>query len=174
MDKVLKFLEVLGIISAIAVGGYQSYMTRQSTNADIIGQSPYVVINTTSDNATKSFGIYVKNSGAGVAIIKSIKINDEVNQNLTLKKWGEILKSVGMTEEEINCFAYSSPKVGLPLTSNNGIGLVYVKSNLTENFNCTNDQLLAKLEKNLHVEITYSSRLPDSSTESAIRAKLWE
>ena len=79
-----------------------------------------------------------------------------------------------MTEEEINCFAYSSPKVGLPLTSNNGIGLVYVKSNLTENFNCTNDQLLAKLEKNLHVEITYSSRLPNSSTESAIRAKLWE
>lgn len=65
MDKILKFLEVLGIISAIAVGGYQSYMTRQSTNADIIGQSPYVVINTTSDNATKSFGIYVKIQGLG-------------------------------------------------------------------------------------------------------------
>lgn len=174
-EKVIKFIEVSGIICAILFGGFQTYLTRQSTDADIIGQSPYVVINTMSDNATKLFGIYVKNSGPGVAIIQSIKVENEENPNLTTEKWRNILRSVGMTEEEINCFAYSKPKVGLPLTSSGGnTGLVYVKSDSTENSNCTNNQLLAKLENKLHIEITYNSRIPNSSTESAIRAKLWE
>ena len=197
-NKVFKIIESIVLIVTLLVLTYQTIVmsdsweeskkqaivmkdsweeSKKQAEAAIASQSPVLITDTQLNSAAKEYGIYITNSGPGVAIWESIKINEPLNPVLTKEKWSNILKSSGMTDLDIDCFAFSLPQRGYPLAGNKGIGLVYVRTELANSEYhgyCASEATIQRLEKAINVEITYKSMLENQPPKQSIRAKLWE
>lgn len=95
--------------ASVVISIFSFCETKKQADIALTAESPYLTTITKIDYHSNQYGFFIENTGKGVALIDSIKINNIIrDEGINNKQWDEIFSYLEYKENTVNIFANSN------------------------------------------------------------------